>query len=181
MGKTSAKTECPRCPECKYSSDYLEYNEKKSSFVSTDKILSISSYKNVDTGLNAGGGARQDSMVSFHKLCNLEPKNHSTCMWKYDGKMLNTLNDQKLYVDTKNNIAIFNANCKNTENISNCTWNITKVNNKDAYRIVNNNGFGFGIPTNNNLNDDYPIEVTKECNNESVDERCYWKINILET
>ena len=195
MGSNGSK--CPecKCPECKCPecncSEYKcpEYKcpesnvltDKTESNVLTDRTLVISSY-NLNTGLNAGGGVKENSNLTVHKLCKTNPQNHTSCMWKYDGKMLNTLYDKKYNLNVKDNAAIFKSDCTNANNISNCTWNITKIADKEnVFRIVNNNGLGLGIPANKlqNLKDDELVELSQECNNQSTNERCYWKIEAL--
>lgn len=125
-------------------------------------------------GLNAGGGAGEGSNATLHSLCYSNGKSIPSCIWNYDGKNIINDSNNKLKLKNVNNSAIFSSVCDD----KNCTWNITKVNNSDKFRIFNNNGYGLKVPDNFRNNDD-KIEASKECDEKSTNPKCHWKIDVF--
>lgn len=126
------------------------------------------------TGLNAGGGAGEGSSATIHSLCYTNGKTIPSCVWNYDGKNIVNDSNNKLKLKNVNNNAIFSSSCDD----KNCTWNITKINNSDKFRIFNNNGYGLKAPDVFRNNDD-KIEASKECDEKSTNPKCHWKIDII--
>ena len=125
-------------------------------------------------GLNAGGGAGEGTSATLHSLCYSNGKTIPSCVWNYDGKYIANDSNNKLKLKNVNNNAIFSSTCDD----KNCIWNITKVNNSNKFRIVNNNGYGLKTPDIFRKDDD-KIEVSKKCNEKSINPKCHWKIDII--
>lgn len=125
-------------------------------------------------GLNAGGGAGEGTSATLHSLCYSNGKTIPSCVWNYDGKNIVNDSNNKLKLKNVNNNAIFSSSCDD----KNCTWNITKVNKSDKFRIVNNNGYGLKA-TDVFRNDDDRIEASKLCDEKSTNPKCHWKIDII--
>lgn len=137
---------------------------------------------NLNTGLNAGGGASVNSKITVHSLCSSKPTNITTCQWEFDGYIepnhkakgyIKNKNNTNLYMSASptDNVVQFVKNC----NDDNCRWNFIPTNdNTNAVKIVNNNGVGLKFPS--KIYDDVPIEVSTSCNIQSTDNNCLWNV-----